>query len=332
MSVSGQGRLLHGLRMHGTHQVPVPFTKQMDSAIDQADAIAEAATPLTEVEPKDRGASDVISYATLDLSNYWLSYDGIERRMRIPDVLTSLVLTYEKGGGDTSYVEAADTTASGSYSVGVSLSGQAQASAFVLPKIIPTLHETWSFNQPVSHYFYFGQAFDQATILAKLSAKLGTTVNAWPVFKPESITLKLVGQRTSSNARATFQGSVSSHSGGDSTSESAGFGEGQEFSPQVETVQIPATLHGAITLSPSSSSQTNTATAGISASGIIGGGGGGVANCIATGSVTPTSIPATSPAGVPTSGLYLFDFDIEPAETFGWFYAHAVVFDFAKLT
>lgn len=329
----GDGRHFPSQLIFGSRRLDIPYEEWVS---DWEHAQAYVGQPHFEVTKKDFDSYTIRAFGDVDLSGFWLTYDGIERRMRLPDVLTELTLTYEKGGGSTTYTESGVSTATGNYSVGMSLAGTAQASAFTIPKLIPNITETWSFNPPVSHYFYYGQAFDQATIIAKLAAKLGVAVNPWPIFKPESLIFKMVGTRVNASGRATAQGSAMSRGADASATESHGFGFGLDIAPVIETQTIPPTLHGAFTLSPSSDGESHTGVTLIGATGIISTGGGGTATAASTGSVTPTSVSATSPTALPTSGLYLFDFDVQPDAEFAnagsnWYFAHAVIFDFAKI-
>lgn len=318
------GKLLYGQLMFGAHQLPIQFTEEM---MDSTSARALLGQAHTEITPNDQDSSKVKVYTTPDLSDYWLSYDGIERRMRIPDILTDLELTFETNGAASSYTDSGTNLGTGTYHLGQSASGQCQASAAVIPKLIHSIREIWSFNPHVTHYFYFGTAFDQATILAKLAGKLGVSVNPWPVFKPESLVFKGVSQRNNASARVAVQGTA----GSTSSSQTQGHGDGYDHNSLVQDIQLPATLHGSFTLSPSTSTLSKDAVGSASFTGTMNAAAGATAHAVAVGSLTPSSVSATSPAGIPSSGLYLFDFDIEPAEEFGWFFAHAVVFDFAIL-
>lgn len=323
------GELLNGQLLLERHkQFIVPFTQQM---MDKVSADALVGQALTEITPKDRDASEVRVYGPIDLSAFVLQAPGIERRMRLPDVMTALTVTYEQGGGDTDYTETNTNSATNPTSVGVSLRGQAQASSFNIPKLVPVTTETWSFNQPVQHvWFYVQGSVTLAAVLARLTTIMGATVLAWPVFKPESITMTLVGTRVNGTCQVSFQASVASYSGSSAVS-SFGSGKGLEYSPIIEIQHIPATLHGAFTLS-TTSDVTHTATASIaSVGGPITGGGASSTSVSASASVSPTTISATSPAALPSSGLRLFDFELEPSEQYGWFFGHAILFDFAVL-
>jgi len=316
-----------GQMMWGIHQLIIPFTEQeMDLTLVQA-VLGDAHT---EITPLDRQQDRVKIYTKPNLDSYWLSFDSTAD-IPLPNVMTALTATYENGGGDTNYTETGSDSASGSYHVGVSVSGQCQASAFSIPKLVPTITETWSSNLPVKHYFYFGSAFDIATVLSKLSTQLATTVNAWPVFHTATHKFTLFGTRVNATGRASCQGTAYSHTTGASASFTQGLGEGLDISPVIEVMQIPSTLHGSFSFTGTGSSSHN-AVAAITISGSpISGGGGGTATAAATSSITPNTLAATTPSALPVSGLYLYKFDIEPAEIFGYFYAHAIVFDFSVL-
>jgi hypothetical protein len=329
----GDGRHFPSQLIFGARRLDIPYEEWVSN---WAEAQQYVGQPHFEVTKKDYDSYNIRAFGDVDLSGFWLAYAGIERRMRLPDVLTSIELTYEKGGGGTTYTEVGTSTASGDYSVGMSLAGSAQASAFVIPKLIPQVTETWSFNPPVMHYFYYGHLFDQTTILALLTEKLGVPVLAWPIFKPESLIFKLVGSKVNASGRATAQGSAAAHSSGTAATGSIGFGEGRDYAPVIETMTIPPTLHDAITLSPGSDTESHTGETSIGATGVVILASTGTATADAAGSVTPTSISATSPTALPSSGLYLFDFDVQPDAEMAnsganWYFAHAVIFDFSVL-
>lgn len=328
MSNPSSGRLTHGQKLFGVHQIPVPFTRIMDEAVTTADPLVGQA--LTEIEPKDRQASEVTVLGPIDLSSYWLGPIAGEHNIPLPKVLTALTPEYEQGGGANSYSESATSSETGWTGVGLSLSGSAQASAYNIPKLLPVIQEVWGDPLPVNHYYYFGQAFDISTILSKLSAKLGETVSQWPIFKPESLHFVLLGEKSNASARVSLQGSVSSGPNGSSSSLSEGEGAGLEISPSVELMDIPPTLHTGITLSISTS-PSFAAAASISATGAISGAPSVASTAEANSVIAPSIVTATSPTALPTSGLYLYATDVEPSETFGWFYVHVIIFDFATI-
>lgn len=328
MSNPSDGRTLHGQKLFGVHQIPVPFTRTMEEAPSTADGLVGQA--LTEIEPKDRQASEVTVFGPINLSSYLLGPIAGEHNIPFPKVLTSLVAEYEVGGGATNYNEVASSTETGFSGVGISVGGSAQSSAYNVPKLLPVIQEVWGDPVPVDHYYFFGQAFDLSTVLATLSAKLSTTVNQWPVFKPKSLHFVLLGERVNATARVNLQGSTSSSSSGSSTSLSVGEGTGQEFSPSVELMDIPPTLHGSMTFSVAPT-ETQATAGSILATGAISGSAAAGAAATANCSITPNTVSATTPTALPTSGIYLFALDVEPAEIFGYFYAHAIIFDFSTI-
>lgn len=330
MSNPSSGRLLHGQKLHGPLMLPATFTRIMDEAATTADPLCDG-TANREVEPKDRQASEVTEY-NIDLSEFFLSYDGFERRMRLPPVLNDLQVQYVVGGENNDYIETAGQTGSGAFSVSASLAGSAQAAAYCIPKIIPNTKEAWPYEMPAKHCFFFAPPGNLTTAdyLTRLSIQLGVSVSAWPVWLTESLTFITTGERVNASARATLQASFATHSSGASATQSIGFGSGTSVSPNIEITQIQPTLHGAFSLSGSAGTSQSASTT-ISSSGVITLAAGGTANAVAAGTVSPTSVSATSPANLPSSGLYLYDVEMEAASTFGQFLLHAVLFDFSVI-
>lgn len=325
-NVGSPGELLHGQILFGSRQTPIAFTQQ-SLPTDTANAVI--GSPLAEVIVADKVNSEVKDYSGLDLSSFFQAIDTIGD-IELPNVLSDLTLTYQKGGGDTTYTENAVASASGNTGAGVSVSGTAQASAFCIPKLLPTLITPPTSNVPLKSCFFATKDFTTANFLSILTTQLGATVLAWPVFKPVPLTFNLFGTKVTASSRADFQGSISTSSGGGSTTESNGLGFGNDYTPSIEQQTISPTIHGSFSLT-ASDGISHTGVTLIAVSGSISGGGGGSATAAATGSILPTSVPATSPAAIPTSGLYLYRVIFDPSPTYGWYFVNAIVFDFASI-
>lgn len=324
------GDLLKGQLLFGPRQIPVQYEQRSTKRIE-ADALVDAKTPLTEVLPTNKSNSEVKHYAPLDLSDYFESY-STAGNIDLPNVLTSLSVVYTNGGSNADYTETANIAASGtSWSVGASVSGTAQASSFSLPKAIPLITPPTATNVQIINCYFFTTSLDTANILAILTAKLGATVLAWPLFKAKPITLILSGQKVSASARRDYQGSASDSPSGVTLTQSDGIGTQFDYTPSVEIVEIPPTIHGAISLTVSGSqSHTGTTTVTVNG-GVISGGGTSTVTALASSSVAFTSLSPTTPAALPTSGLYLYRVDTDTTTTYGNFLIHAQVFDFAQI-
>ena len=130
------------------------------------------------------------------------------------------------------------------------------------------------------------------------------------------------------NAQVRQSAAFSSSSGGDgssgsssaSYSQSQGAGGSQDYGVTNRSVNIRPTIHGAIDLSEGgtvatsmSQSVTATANASIGSSPTAS----RTETLTAAASVSPTSLPATAIPAIPTSGLYVYALEVEPASLYG---------------
>lgn len=322
------GKKLFGQLMYGARQVIVQYFQW---SVDIVTAATFLGQQFTEITPTDQANSEVKVYTPPDLSSIFEQFTTSED-VELPNVLSSLSVVYTNGGGDADYTESGTGSAAGtSFSIGLSVSGTATASASSIPKLLYTIDTPVSQKVPLINCVFFTPTIDQATILSILTTKLGATVLAWPLFKTKPLVVTLFGGRTTASGRADYSGSVSSSAAGATITRSSGFGTGIDYTPVIEQQQFPPMLHGAFTLTASSSvAHTGIATVIVSG-GPISGSSFGVATAGAASSVTPTSISATSPASIPTSGLYLYSLSVSESLTFGNYLVNAKVFDFASI-
>lgn len=313
--MGAKGKKLWGQLLWGTLRLPITFWQQVWNKTDSETLLGDDAY---EITPIDEDAFQVKKFelsaaAVTFIEDYFESFPGTQD-IRLPLVMTACTVTYEKGGGPGDY----DETGIGAGRFSGSVNGSAQASAFCIPKLSATVPEIYSDNLPVKHCFFFLAVPSMTNILAKLTAELGVTVLEWPAFAPESHDLTLTGERVQASAKVAFSTSPDYVS--------IGSGESVEHSPVIQREHLPATLHAAFTftaLSTQSYSATGTMTLGGSIS--------KTATATATGRVSPSSLAATSPTALPASGLYLYKPNVEPSNEFGYFFVHAIVFDFASL-
>jgi hypothetical protein len=321
------GKLLLGQLLYGIRRLAIPFTKQM---MDKASADALVGDANTEITPNDQDSSEVRVFdaagAEAAFEAEWIEFAGT-MDIPLPNRLSGCNVTYEKGGEAGEYNDAVTAWGITAYhSIGLSVNGSAQASAFCIPKLVYDIIETYSQNLPVKHCFFYDADPTIANVLIRLSAELGAAVAEWPTFQPEAHTIVCIGQRVQSSAKGAAQVSDASSSGGSSFSESIGAGSSYEYAPSIQIERLPPTLHGTFSLD-ASDTITKTAEAMID----LGTGGSSTgtipAAAVAEGSVSPADFFATTPAGFP-SGLHLYKLLIEPNDEFGYFFVHAVVFDF----
>lgn len=319
----GLGRLLYGQILEGRRKVPVSYTEQV---VPTEIARTLQGNPNYEIIPLDEAAAKVKIYGNPNLANYFVSL-MTTGPVELPSIL-ALSNSFVQGGGDSTYSESGAAAGTGSYSIALNLSGNAQASAYVMPEVTFTVWNKSMPRAPITRCWFY--APDEATALSILTAKLGATVSAWPTFREEPVTLQLLSQKVTASQRQSYQASIANHTSGTSLMQSSGAGNGFDFSPELRTLQIPPTLHGAITLG-GTATQSQTATGTISLTGTGAGGGTSTATATAQGIVSPTSITATSPTDIPHTGLYLYQLDMEPNDVFQNNFVHAIVVNFALL-
>lgn len=315
-----------GQILHRTHHVPIRTSTQ---EMTPSQAALHLGVDSTTVEPLDRQQSRVTIFDSSGLASFWMQHTS-RGSPRLPAVLKSLSIVYENGGGDGEYIEVGTNSASGSGSISASVSGTAGCSSFSLGKVLHDIQGAPS-EVDISHNYFYSATTDITTILSRLTTKYAVSVLAMPLFQEKGITLTLFGMKSNSSIRRSYQGSKSAFSSGVSESNTNGLSTQIEKSPVRDQIQIPATLHGAFSLTPTST-ETHGATVNVGVTGVINGGGGGLANAIATASVTPSSISATSPTTYPTTGLYVSSVDVEAVDIYGAFLVHASVIDFSTFS
>jgi len=273
------------------------------------------------------------------LLSYLISYASTVD-LRLPAVLDSISVVWSSSAGNGSY--SADWTgiASGtSKHLSGAESGDAQGSAGVQPELVIHITKPEGNDIPSMAYVFFAKltddSFSEAALLARLETLVGAPVSRWPHFRPRAHTLILQGAKVAVQARASANASYSDSSDSHSEDLTQGAGTSVDVALSVTAVNLPETIHGAITITGA----TNTAAASASAEvGWAGWGGFPSASAAASlsssaaGSVSPTSLSATSPSSIPSSGHYLALVRIEPHSEFGWMRVYAEVINAASLT
>lgn len=303
----------------------------------------------TEIQVVDRKSAtkrvyDVaaVKAALLEISQKFVRYTSIDG---LPRVLSGLTVTFTKsaGTGSTSFpiTQQLAIAVGDSGSVSINPRANAQSSAAIVTDLIPTIVPTEASNVPVKVYRFF-QAEDnieEAAILTRLTALADAPVLAWPKFRPVPHTFVLKGEQVSLQANAATTARVSWSSTSASGERVWGGGVSEERGVTSRSVEIPPTIHGAITLSPTSDTQAVDVSASAQSTEIVttvpGGNNAAQENlqstsATVTGSITPTSLAATSGVtAIPTSGLYLYRLDIDANFGFETALVVAEVFDFA---
>ena len=242
--------------------------------------------------------------------------------LRLPRTLVSVAIVWQEAGGNGSYDSDVEGAAAGALPISISASDDASASGSKssIPELQIEIRENDGNNVPTtSHLFYLPMPVTTADIIAKL----GGGVSVWPRFKPVAHTILCKGVKVSARANSSGDVRYSKRAdGAEQYSKKVGRGEDFDFSSSINAVTIPPTIHGAINISG-----TNTKTVAVSCTADVGWTGFGVfpsldaaktASTSGAASVEPTSLSATTPALIPTSGTYLIDSKVEP---YDWGYA-----------
>jgi len=329
------GRSLFGQLLYGIRRLPLRFTKQM---ADEETASPLLGTSNVEITPNDEGSWEVKTFnsaaiqALLDAET--LMMEGTMDIQGVPPVLTDLEVIYETGGGNSNASETVTIIfASTPFSMGISPAANAEASAYCIPKLKYKLTPFNGQNRKVKLFYFYLENVTEANVKAKIVAKLGggaITVNSWPSFIEDSISMILRGERVQANSRASFGASVSMGSGSCIT-KTDGAGDGQRVEPSIDPVQLPMAIHAAFNSLTASGTITKTATGtyGVTGWSYLNGNGGGAVNAVANGSISPTTVAASvGETAWPGAGNYLYRFTPQPEDAFGRNLVEAVVFDF----
>jgi hypothetical protein len=188
-------------------------------------------------------------------------------------------------------------------------------------------------------FYYTGNITETEVLTALAHADLiGGTVIAWPLFKPTIETLVLKGAEVSVKQSADSSATIGTDWDGFVKMGTIEYGD--EYSERVgvssKTIELPECIHGALSVSPNTA--TADAATSVKANTVLMSGPGGFVSAIvneptprtktATASITPTSLSATSPAAVPTTGKYLYKWDSQEVG-YGVRSVSAIVLDMA---
>lgn len=294
--------------------------------------------PDVEITPSDRNSSLVRTYTIPTADILAFSRKFVETgAIDLPDTLTTPTTVYETNSGSGASSETATGASVGTNpNLSLAISASAQSSASIIPDLqILVKPNSRSVKPVLKVLFYSAEGDTMADILTRLTAIVGTTVQAWPDFDgskmPIAFTLK--GQQASIAAGATVKQSISA---GDTDTyiKSTGTSNSASVGNSVKTIDVPPTIHPAMTISSASASDTIDATAeaimdsaanwpGLSAS--------ETSNATVAASVTPSIVGATTITAIPSTGLYLYKLSGELSPYAGYNTQYAVIFNFADL-
>jgi hypothetical protein len=325
------GKLLNGQQYDPTEDLVVRFTERMR---DIPGAATQLGNTKTEITPHDQDASVVRVYTDPTGLDTLVRSSPSFVTLQLPDILESITVEYNENQGAGSYTESGIGSSGGDHQdLDISANNSAQASYSIVPELVISIKQVWAANiRATRYFFYMTGTIDTTTILARLTTIVGSAVNFLPVFRPMQHTLVLKGQSMSVRVEAkAVRGDYASP-----TFSRAIFQTGRGFSTDggvtVRSVTIPPTLHSLVSIANNVKEGRATATA--SAIVQINGAVAAVVQTnetpIQRASVTPTSLIATSPAGIPTSGFYLVDLDFTRELKWGRTAIFAEVVDFSQ--
>ncbi len=307
--------VLYGSERNRELNAAVGFSQQIVTTPSAATVVAD---PLSEYTIINEALSlkRTIVVPTAALAAYLVSLPTT-CNLDIPDVLTGIEIDWNETGDTGGFTTTLDvgTDPRENYELSTSESGSAHSSAGHIPSIRPVVKEYRANNIPsTTHYFFLPLPVTAGQILAKVSA------TAWPIFKPESVSITLKGAKKSVQSSVSASASQSHSDEGDRILVQTGEGDGYDIGLNSSVETIRPTIHAAITLSGTATKSTN-----IEAESSVAWSGTNfptvavtkTASATVAASVSPTSIGATSPAAVPTSGIYLVSAKVE---TFDWGY------------
>lgn len=343
LDLNRPAELLHGQLHDKQFRVAIPFTQQ-DWNSKQGGGSPNLGNASAEVTVVDANATQdkIYDYSALDASKlalFWQNPGFIS--FQLPEELVGLtaVFSTSKGVGAGNSVPHAESRGS-AWSVGVSATNHAGSSLDFIPDLQPDIKTHDSSNAScIECYFFTSGNTTLADILTKLSTELGASVLAWPKFKAKRRSFTLKGQSLTLTSSANVQLAGSASGSSSSVSDNAGYDYSIETKTTVRPLDYPPYLNGSLTITgtggtPWTASDTITVTAAASLTGsgqLVGTvvGGTTVPTQTVTGLISPHTLSATSPAAVPTTGLYLKD--ITPQASDGdLFLQLAIVVDFAQ--
>jgi hypothetical protein len=248
--------------------------------------------------------------------------------INLPDILKSVKIVWseESSNGNTEG-EWIGSAEGDNWTLQGTESSSASGSGSLRPQLIMDVERLWGSDVPITVHAFFlkmkNNIVKEADILAKLN------VLKWPVFRPQTQTITCKGARAT--VRVSVSGSASKRVSGTvekMTETGTSRGVDVDVNLLMDYVPIPFSLHGALSFGEI------TKTTKIQAAAVASWKGTNFPSIrvtsekdyTITGSVTPSSIAATSPPDIPRSGKYLMRSTVEP---YNWGYAKctAIVLD-----
>lgn len=340
------GKLLKGQLVDKEFRVTIPYTQQVRN-FDYGGESPDLANENAEVTVLDANASEskIFDYSGIDaskLATFWQNPSFVS--FQLPEELISLTAIWSTSKGVGAGLSVPNAESHGtSWSIGVSATNRATSGLDFVPDLQPEIKTYFTANVPcIECYFFTTESSMMADVLALLTAKLGVTVLIWPAFKPKRISLTLKGQSLELSTTANLQLSASVTAGNTSVADNSGYDYSIQPKTIIKPIDLGPFLFADLTIGgtpggtasnawQATDTLTVTASATVTGAGDLTGsatGGTTVPTQTVSGLISPHTFSHTSPAAVPTSGLYLQN--ITPQANDGsLFLQRAIVVDFA---
>ena len=275
----------------------------------------------------------IVEEAPIAALNSYLVSLPTRTDMQLPAVLKSIEAVWISdeaiSDGDSQGTGVMPTGTGASLQAQASSTGSAKKSA--VPSIKTEIENVIGSDISATAYFFYFDAgngsMNETNLVNRLSTLIGQTVNVWPIFKAKSHTIVTRGGSVSVATKASAdQTNVVTIDGTTGNSQSSGEEYSWAIDRNVDVVNLGPTIHAALNITNATQytgiSATSSARArltgdfDVTASKVF------TAN--ATVSIVPSSFPATSPADIPRTGLYIVSSKAEPFK-WGWVKCFALV-------
>lgn len=318
-----------------------------DTSPDGAKVSTLESTNRLELTPTDTAAQKVREWDVTAIQAELADVSVVEHinidQIRFPPTLTGISTVISKANGDGSDATPSATMVSIIYfpgSGGASPTAQAQGSAAAMMDLIINIDENVFENVPAivaSVFVPDNTSRADVLVAAQTAAGLGTAILDWPQFKPKAHTLVVQSARVNVSVRASTRVEAGGTTSNGHESYEQGQGSSFDIDINLKGIRISPTIHGDITISGTTSdTATASATADASMPAVIllSGSHGPTPNSITTTktaacSVTPTSLPHTNIAAIPTTGFYAKELQPGPSR-FGMTPYRVVIVDATK--
>lgn len=343
------GKKLTGVEFDRTRGITIPYVEQeLDYDIRVTPRVTGAEGNVVDQVPTDRGAAKIRTYDLVaiqaELSAITYSRALTLQRLDLPPELLSITVVENSGiaTGASNHPTANQAFAFTAGSGGLNPRASAESSASASYEIIPTWRPVRYGNGPAISYGFYVigiGALAESTVIAALASKFSVTATGWPKFLPQKFSLVLKGQQASVRSAADTSTTVALDSSGTVRLAAAEWGD--EYSKRLDinnrVIELPECLCGSISISPNTVTKTATVTVAASTIAITYSVGPttiipaitnapGARTQDAVAAITPTSIGPTTPATIPSTGKFIYDYNYSDAG-FGMTEVSVVVVD-----